>query len=162
MTISPSMSKPPKVGSTMVRDDAAMGRFEALVVLVNTRRTGWEATLYTESGPESVTDQRMRAVVQVADWRPPNWKYNRAAGRFAPPNYSYDAETGAWSIDEKVDEDDQSEVTDLPDRSLLPEFKDGEHPNTWKARCRRKFPALKSDEGAMFLSGVYQQITQSE
>ncbi len=156
MAIAPHFGQPPKIGQVFCRDDEHMGRYEAMPVWVNVRDGGhWDGMLVTNENFFPVSSNRFTQAVHHTDWRPVEWVWSDGAFLFAPGNLEWSQDKSQWverSVPAVV-----APASALPSRKVLPEPKKQEHHATWRARCRRKFPALDSDEGLALLGEVWNE-----
>ncbi len=154
MPHAPELSVPPKVGAIFVRDDPASGRHEAAVIERNIRHVGWSITIFDQSFLP-LESSRFTQSVRKEDWRPIGWRYVAEASMFAPPEVDYDVKTDTWVAREVEESVPEMEQSSLPTRALIPLPDLEEHPMTWRARCRRMFPTLRSDEGKDLLTEIW-------
>ncbi len=153
MASAPS-SSPPKIGDVFCRDDEHMGRYEASVVFRNVRDGGhWDAMLVTNENFFPLSSTRFVQSIHHHDWRPVEWVWDSGAFQFAPPDQRWNAKSGEWETVE-VEAADPAAVI-LPAKTALPKPVEREHHSTWRSRCRRKFPALDSDEGNALLGEAW-------
>lgn len=147
-------SSPPKVGDVFCRDDEHMGRYEAMVVFRNVRDGGhWDAMLVTNENFFPLSSTRFVQSVHHHDWRPVGWVWDADAFMFAPPTVKWNPKTKAW--DEVAAPVVVEDAVQMPPRSALPQPREREHHSTWRSRCRRKFPALDSEEGNALLGEAW-------
>tara|TARA_R110000796_G_scaffold169315_1_gene286177 strand:+ start:1887 stop:2372 length:486 start_codon:yes stop_codon:yes gene_type:complete len=156
MATAPPPGPPPKIGDVFCRDDEYMGRYESSVVWRNVRDGGhWEAMLVTNENFFPLSSARFTQAVHHTNWRPATWRWSDEAFLFAPANLRWDAASNAWvEIKGPVPEEAASAI---PPKTMIPAPKDREHHATWRSRCRRKFPALDSDEGLALLGEVWNE-----
>ena len=161
MTTAPP-SSPPKVGDVFCRDDEHMGRYEAVVVFRNVRDGGhWDAMLVTNENFFPLSSSRFAQSIHHGDWRPVTWKWSPEAFMFAPANVKWNPEAQAWNTFAAVEVEEEPEEQ-LPPKSALPKPRDTEHHATWRARCRRKFPMLDSDDGNTLLGEAWNDFKSKE
>jgi hypothetical protein len=157
MAQAPHYGSPPKIGQVFCRDDEYMGRYEAMLVWVNVRDGGhWDGMLVTNEDFFSLSSSRFTQAIHHTDWRPVEWRWSDEAFLFAPPHLELDKDSNEWVERKKALPPEP--VSALPPKSALPEPKDQEHHATWRARCRRKFPVLDSDEGNVLLGEVWNEF----
>lgn len=146
----------PKVGTVYCRDDEHMGRYEAAVVWCNIRSTEtWEALLVTNENYHQLTAARYAQSVPHEDWRPVSWRWVSDAFTFAPAELEWNAGDRTWSVRETPAP--PAPAVSLPAKSALPTPGPIEHHSTWRSRCRRKFPALDSEEGTSLLGEAWNE-----
>jgi hypothetical protein len=156
MPTSPHYGHPPKIGQIFCRDDDHMGRYEAMLVWLNVRDGGhWDGMLVTNENFFPVSSNRFTQAIRHTDWRPVDWVWSDDAFLFAPPHIEWSSEKSAW-VERKTPAPAEP-VSDIPPKTAIPEPKSQEHHATWRARCRRKFPALDSDEGNALLGEVWNE-----
>lgn len=156
MSKPPQFGAPPKIGQVFCRDDEYMGRYEAMLVWLNVRDGGhWDAMLVTNEDFYALSSSRFMQAIRHTDWRPIDWQWSDDAFLFAPPSLEWSREKGAWV--ERATPVEDAPVSALPQKSALPAPKEQEHHATWRSRCRRKFPALDSDEGNALLGEVWNE-----
>lgn len=157
MPNAPTIKVCPALGSHFVRDDAHSGRHEALVFYRNVRPFDWTIYLFQDSFVPLSSD-RFNMAVRKDDWRPADWVYVPEARMFAPPHLRYNAKTDAWDEVKEESAAPAVVVSGLPHRDMVPRPNDEEHPNSWRARCRREFPLLDSPEGSEMLSVLWNEF----
>lgn len=148
----------PELGEAYTRNDTDLGKEMAMIVYVRARGDHWDALLLTDNGhyPLSATDFSQPR--QHGDWRPDAWVWDEMKFLFRPIDVRWvrEGNSGKWvgNPDEKVVE----KVDALPAESEIPGPTVGEHHGTWRARCRRKFPALKTEEGDRMLGKLWDKF----
>lgn len=152
----PDFLSPPEIGSVYRRDDGQLGRFESMVIALNIRQDDWSAHLMTDNGVEYITRADFQNPKAHDGWRPAAWRWDSAAFRFAPRHLEWDAKKQEWKQREVEAEEEVGEA--LPPRAALPKPGPEEHHATWRARCRRKFPSLDSDEGRELLGEYWNEV----
>jgi hypothetical protein len=141
------------------RDDEHTGRHEAAVIFRNVRTGGaWEVLLATDENFFPVSSTRFAQSVQHGDWRPIDWVWSDAGGRFAPPGWALAKDGVTWEqtvIEEPAPED--SKVEELPVKSRLSKPRAQETLAAWSARNRRKYPALDTEAGGILLGETWNE-----
>ena len=156
MPNAPHYGNPPKIGQIFCRDDEYMGRYEAMLVWLNVRDGGhWDGMLVTNENFFPVSSNRFTQAIRHADWRPVDWVWSDESFLFAPPHLEWSREQNA-RVERKIPVPAEP-VSDIPPKAAIPEPKSQEHHATWRARCRRKFPVLDSDEGNALLGEVWNE-----
>ena len=156
MPNAPHYGNPPKIGQIFCRDDEYMGRYEAMLVWLNVRDGGhWDGMLVTNENFFPVSSNRFTQAIRHADWRPVDWVWSDESFLFAPPHLEWNREQNAW-VERKTPVPAEP-VSAIPPKAAIPEPKSQEHHATWRARCRRKFPVLDSDEGNALLGEVWNE-----
>ena len=156
MPNAPHYGNPPKIGQIFCRDDEYMGRYEAMLVWLNVRDGGhWDGMLVTNENFFPVSSNRFTQAIRHADWRPVDWVWSDESFLFAPPHLEWSREQNDW-VERKTPAPAEP-VSAIPSKAAIPEPKSQEHHATWRARCRRKFPVLDSDEGNALLGEVWNE-----
>jgi hypothetical protein len=156
MPNAPHYGNPPKIGQIFCRDDEYMGRYEAMLVWLNVRDGGhWDGMLVTNENFFPVSSNRFTQAIRHADWRPVDWVWSDESFLFAPPHLEWNREQNDW-VERKTPVPAEP-VSAIPPKAAIPEPKSQEHHATWRARCRRKFPVLDSDEGNALLGEVWNE-----
>ena len=156
MPNAPHYGNPPKIGQIFCRDDEYMGRYEAMLVWLNVRDGGhWDGMLVTNENFFPVSSNRFTQAIRHADWRPVDWVWSDESFLLAPPHLEWSREQNDW-VERKIPVPAEP-VSDIPPKAAIPEPKSQEHHATWRARCRRKFPVLDSDEGNALLGEVWNE-----
>lgn len=156
MPNAPHYGNPPKIGQIFCRDDEYMGRYEAMLVWLNVRDGGhWDGMLVTNENFFPVSSNRFTQAIRHADWRPVDWVWSDESFLFAPPHLEWSREQNDW-VERKTPVPAEP-VSAIPPKAAIPEPKSQEHHATWRARCRRKFPVLDSDEGNALLGEVWNE-----
>ena len=156
MPNAPHYGNPPKIGQIFCRDDEYMGRYEAMLVWLNVRDGGhWDGMLVTNENFFPVSSNRFTQAIRHADWRPVDWVWSDESFLFAPPHLEWNREQNDW-VERKIPVPAEP-VSAIPPKAAIPEPKSQEHHATWRARCRRKFPVLDSDEGNALLGEVWNE-----
>ena len=156
MPNAPHYGNPPKIGQIFCRDDEYMGRYEAMLVWLNVRDGGhWDGMLVTNENFFPVSSNRFTQAIRHADWRPVDWVWSDESFLFAPPHLEWSREQNDW-VERKTPAPAEP-VSAIPPKAAIPEPKSQEHHATWRARCRRKFPVLDSDEGNALLGEVWNE-----
>jgi hypothetical protein len=156
MPNAPHYGNPPKIGQIFCRDDEYMGRYEAMLVWLNVRDGGhWDGMLVTNENFFPVSSNRFTQAIRHADWRPVDWVWSDESFLFAPPHLEWNREQNDW-VERKTPVPAEP-VSAIPSKAAIPEPKSQEHHATWRARCRRKFPVLDSDEGNALLGEVWNE-----
>jgi hypothetical protein len=156
MPNAPHYGNPPKIGQIFCRDDEYMGRYEAMLVWLNVRDGGhWDGMLVTNENFFPVSSNRFTQAIRHADWRPVDWVWSDESFLFAPPHLEWNREQNDW-VERKTPVSAEP-VSAIPPKAAIPEPKSQEHHATWRARCRRKFPVLDSDEGNALLGEVWNE-----
>jgi hypothetical protein len=156
MPNAPHYGNPPKIGQIFCRDDEYMGRYEAMLVWLNVRDGGhWDGMLVTNENFFPVSSNRFTQAIRHADWRPVDWVWSDESFLFAPPHLEWNREQSDW-VERKTPVPAEP-VSAIPSKAAIPEPKSQEHHATWRARCRRKFPVLDSDEGNALLGEVWNE-----
>jgi hypothetical protein len=133
-----------------------MGRYEAMLVWLNVRDGGhWDGMLVTNENFFPVSSNRFTQAIRHADWRPVDWVWSDESFLFAPPHLEWNREQNDW-VERKTPVSAEP-VSAIPPKAAIPEPKSQEHHATWRARCRRKFPVLDSDEGNALLGEVWNE-----
>jgi hypothetical protein len=145
----------PSVGSIFCRDDGKLGRHEVAVVAVNVRMDDWVAHVFSDEGILELSKADFLNPRNHEQWRPKAWRWDPNRFCFCPPTVEWDLEKEQW-VDCEASEEEKEET--LPPASALPKPADGEHHARWRSRCRRKFPALNSDEGALMLGEYWNEF----
>lgn len=152
----PPFGPPPKIGDVWCRDDDHRGREEAMVVWRNVRDGGhWDALIMTGEDYYPLESGRYRQTVQHGDWRPMDFVWHDNAFMFTRPGIEWDEKKGEW-VEVEIDEGAPN-APQLPSLTVLPVPGKDEHPNAWRARCRKKFPALDSAEGRKLLGKAWNE-----
>ena len=156
MPNAPHYGNPPKIGQIFCRDDEYMGRYEAMLVWLNVRDGGhWDGMLVTNENFFPVSSNRFTQAIRHADWRPVDWVWSDESFLFAPPHLEWNRAQNDW-VERKTPVPAEP-VSAIPPKAAIPEPKSQEHHATWRARCRRKFPVLDSDEGNALLGEVWNE-----
>ena len=156
MPNAPHYGNPQKIGQIFCRDDEYMGRYEAMLVWLNVRDGGhWDGMLVTNENFFPVSSNRFTQAIRHADWRPVDWVWSDESFLFAPPHLEWNREQNDW-VERKIPVPAEP-VSAIPPKAAIPEPKRQEHHATWRARCRRKFPVLDSDEGNALLGEVWNE-----
>jgi hypothetical protein len=147
----------PKINDVFCRDDDHMGRYEASVLWRNVKGDGsWSIMLFSDESFHPIDSTRFSQSTQHTDWRPVEWVWDDAAFMFAPPNVKWDAKKGEW-VERPASAGDDAAAPQLPSKSMIPAPAAEEHHTTWRARCLRKFPVLRSEDGAALLGEVWNE-----
>lgn len=153
----PPKCEPPKLGEAYTRDDE-IGKEYAQIVYVRLRGDHWDALLLTDNGHHPLSAADFSKPRQHCDWRPAAWAWDEVKFLFRPAGAKWvqDGGIGKWvDTSGKVAEEKPAV---LPAESEIPTPVVGEHHGTWRARCRRKFPALKSDDGDRMLGRLWDKF----
>lgn len=157
MATVPHFGPAPQIGDVWCRDDDHRGREEAAVVWRNVRDGGhWDALIMTGEDYYPLESGRFQQTVQHGDWRPLDFVWHDNAFMFARPGIAWDAEKKDW-VETEDEEDEVDDAPQLPSLSVLPSPRKDEHPNSWRARCRKKFPVLDSEEGRKLLGQAWNE-----
>lgn len=153
----PSFGPAPRMGAIFCRNHDQLGREESMVVWRNVRDGGhWDALLMTNENFFPISSGGFSRAVQHTDWRPIDFLWHDDAFMFTRPNIKWDADKSVWEeLVEVVPE--PVETPALPTAKVLPAPKKDEHHAAWRARCRRKFPALDTPEGRTLLGEVWNE-----
>jgi hypothetical protein len=153
----PPKCEAPKLGEAFTRDDSDLGKEHALIVYVRVRGDHWDALLLTDNGHHPLSSSDFVVPRQHANWRPATWVWDEVMFLFRPDGLKWvqDGRSGRWEGAPKKKAKDPNA---LPAVSEIPKPNVGEHHGTWRARCRRKFPALKSEEGDRMLGRLWDKF----